>query len=632
LTKPRLASLALVVALATLGVVVALARAPGSPPRPASTLPAPVSTPAPLPPPALPAKTTLARVDGWRFQAGPPPAGWTDPGFDDRGWAGPSPGPFVPRSPARDATAPAATLYDLVPGAPLLLRGRFAIEAPARVRVLELDVAYADGFVATLNGREVARRGLVGTGAVLAGAGPHGPEIDRITIPVPSPAIPELRADANLLAIAVYPFPGRSTVLPRAPAVSVGVASATGVRFTRGPYLAAPFEATPGAGLSVVWRTDLPARGTVIVERADDKPAPPARPRRFETPEAATEQVVKLEGLATGAAYRYRVEVAAGGADTTDAGLAGVDTAGVDTAVVNTAVVNTAVAGPARFATLPSAPTPLRFAVYGDTRYPGHAAHRAVVEALVREAPAVVLMTGDLTDDGNEDTNWQRFFEITAPLGAIAPMVPALGNHDSAHGGAGLPRTWEMFRVPAHGPPGWTSFDLGGVHFVILASSQMRDPEQRRWLVDDLARAGRRHPRAVFAFCHDGPWSHALHGGERIMARDFAPLLAAGHVDVLFAGHDHVYERGAGDTPAGKLTYVVSGGGGAPLYDPVCAAGAPATAEGGGALPPCPASVAFIAKTYHYLMVEVAGDGIRLCPRRPDGSAVEPCVSLPAHR
>jgi len=29
---------------------------------------------------------------------------------------------------------------------------------PARVRVLELAIAYADGFVATLNGHEVARR------------------------------------------------------------------------------------------------------------------------------------------------------------------------------------------------------------------------------------------------------------------------------------------------------------------------------------------------------------------------------------------------------------------------------------------------------------------------------------------
>ena len=58
------------------------------------------------------------------------------------------------------------------------------------------------------------------------------------------------------------------------------------------------------------------------------------------------------------------------------------------------------------------------------------------------------------------------------------------------------------------------------------------------------------------------------------MVRDYAPLLAAGHVDVLFCGHDHIYERGVGSTPTGKLTYVVTGGGGAPLYNPRCQAAA----------------------------------------------------------
>jgi hypothetical protein len=32
------------------------------------------------------------------------------------------------------------------------------------------------------------------------------------------------------------------------------------------------------------------------------------------------------------------------------------------------------------------------------------------------------------------------------------------------------------------------------------------------------------------------------------------------------------------------------------------------------------------------VVVTVADDGIALCPRRPDGSAVEPCVKLPPHR
>ena len=157
-------------------------------------------------------------------------------------------------------------------------------------------------------------------------------------------------------------------------------------------------------------------------------------------------------------------------------------------------------------------------------RYPGHDAHRAIVEALVREAPALIVNTGDLTDLGSEESNWQKYFEITAPMGAISPVVPALGNHDGERRGTGAALTWSLFGVPAKGPPGWTSLDLGGVHFVILSTNEMRNPAQVAWLRDDLAAARRHHARAIFAFCHEGPWSHGVHGGA---SDDGARLRAA---------------------------------------------------------------------------------------------------------
>jgi len=49
-------------------------------------------------------------------------------------------------------------------------------------------------------------------------------------------------------------------------------------------------------------------------------------------------------------------------------------------------------------------------------------------------------------------------------------------------------------------------------------------------------------------------------------------------------------------------------------------------------LPQCPPTVAALTKTFHYILVTVAKDGIEMCPKRPDGSAVEPCVKLPPHR
>jgi hypothetical protein len=314
-----------------------------------------------------------------------------------------------------------------------------------------------------------------------------------------------------------------------------------------------------------------------------------------------------VRGLRRGTTYRYAVAVDAGGGDV-------------------------AASQPARFQTLPAPPNKLRFVVYGDMRYPGHEAHRALVEALVRLAPPLIVNTGDLTDVGSEESNWQKYFEITAPLGAIAPVVPALGNHDADRRGLGAAKTWALFGVPGSPPPGWTSLELGGVHFVILSTNEMRDPAQLAWLVEDLARARRHHARAIFGFCHEGPWAHGLHGGSSVMAREYAPLLAAGHVDMLFCGHDHIYERGVGLTRAGPLPYVVTGGGGAPLYEPSCQV--PARANGGrpavasSGLPACPPSVAVLTKEYHYVVVEVGEDGIDVCPRRVDGSALEPCVHL----
>jgi hypothetical protein len=577
--------------------------------------PPPTAPPPPAPAsPAVADKTLAVRLDPFRFFVGAPPDGWTAPAFDDHAWSGPAPGPFAPRQPPLPLAAPrpgytlppppppTLTNFDAVSNSPLLLRARFAVPEARRARVLELRVAYNDAFVAYVNGREVARRGIAPSATTAAA--PHASEVEHVYLAVPDD-VGALSPEGNLLAIAIYPYAGRNTVIPTAPAATARLAAASGVRIVRGPYLGAPSESRSRAGMQVMWETDIPAAGAVVVEPAQGAAAtPPAMQVR--TAKTATRQVVSLDALERGASYRYRVEVEAAPGDRI-------------------------ASAPARFETLPAPPTPLHFAVYGDMRYSGHEAHRTIVEALVREAPPIVFNTGDMTDNGGQESNWQRYFEITAPMGAIAPVIPVLGNHDAASGGS--PKTWALFGMPTPAPPYWTSLDLGGAHFVVLDTNAMTDPTQREWLKADLARARRHHARAVFAFCHEPPWSHGLHGDSHRMVRDYAPLLAAGHVDVFFCGHDHIYERGAGKTPSGKLVYVVTGGGGAPLYNPRCqAATGPPPGDVPGPLPPCPPTVATLTKTYHYVLVTVDDDGITLCPKRPDGSAVEPCVKLPPHR
>jgi hypothetical protein len=326
-------------------------------------------------------------------------------------------------------------------------------------------------------------------------------------------------------------------------------------------------------------------------------------------------QVVPLRGLTPGARYRYQVDVE---------GDRAVPRAGAGAGAVPDPRP-LAQSAPATFQSGPRQDQPLRFAVYGDMRGPGHLVHAQLVAGLLHERPALIVSTGDLVAVGSEESAWQRFFEITAALGATTPVVPALGNHEAYLGGAA--KSWALFglRSAAREPAiGYTSFDWGQAHFIVLDTNHP-DGKQRAWLMSDLARARKNHTRAIFAVCHDGPWSHGAHGGSALVERSLAPVLAAAGTDVLFSGHDHFYERGTGLTAAGPLTYVVSGGGGAPLYDPTCQTATLPTGTSSG-LPICPASVAIVSKNYHYVMVELDDRRLRICPRFPDGSPLEPCT------
>jgi hypothetical protein len=593
-------------ALGTMLAAVLLAGGAAPPPARAADLPPPPSLP-----PAAPGKVVAVQMAAVRFFAATaPPAGWMTPAFDDNGWGGPALGPFAPRAPVGTPPGafPANMPYDLPPGGTLFLRRRFDVAAPAAARVLELRVPYADGFVAYLNGREIARRGLP-SGPLADGARPslpHGPEVESVYIPVGPATTGPLLPTGNRVAVEIRAS-GAAAAIPlvaRAPAGDVAVTAAAGIRIVRGPYLVAPRETAGGAAVSVAWETDLPGTGRVVVEPADGVPGAATTPRTFAAGSPALRQVVAVSGLARGHRYRYRLEVVAE-SDAEDRDQR----------------------GPFVFATAPDRAKTFRFAVYGDMRAPGHEAHRQVAARLAAEAPVVIFNTGDLVGEGNEESNWQRYFDITGPLGAVAPVVPALGNHDRARAGLGAAKTWGLFAMSPAGRPGWTSLDLSGVHFIILDAEQWHSAAQHDWLVGDLSRARAAHPRAIFAFLHEGPWAHGIHGGSAAVEAAFTPLLAAAGTDVLFVGHDHLYERGVGETAKGTLPYVVAGGGGAPLYDPSCRVGeGPA---GAAPLPRCPASVAIVEKTYNYLIIEVGDHGVSLCARRPDGTPIEACVDYP---
>jgi hypothetical protein len=99
-----------------------------------------------------------------------------------------------------------------------------------------------------------------------------------------------------------------------------------------------------------------------------------------------------------------------------------------------------------------------------------------------------------------------------------------------------------------------------------------------------------------------------VHAGDVKVRYDLEPLFARHKVDLVFAGHDHVYER---TVPVKGVTYVVSGGGGRRLYP-----------AGGGRPTACSRSA------HHAVLVRVDGECLSFGATEPDGTVFDRFASI----
>ncbi len=266
--------------------------------------------------------------------------------------------------------------------------------------------------------------------------------------------------------------------------------------------------------------------------------------------EPAHDHVFKIEGLEPGTRYFYEVSHVTG-----------------ETYPVRS------------FRTLPEAGGEVTVAVIGDSGT-GSAEQVALAALMTKASPDILLHVGDMAYPyGAPSYYYQYFFKIYPELLASTCIYPTLGNHDCQKS----PEYWlSAFHLPANNPAGsesYYSFDAGDAHFVCLNSCGDDVPaEQVEWLKKDLS-ASDRSWKVVFL--HHAPYSNGRHGGVDRVRKAISSVVESHGVDLVLAGHEHVYERtypvlngqvrsGYQDpdfvSPGGTV-YVVTGGGGAPLYN-----------------------------------------------------------------
>lgn len=187
--------------------------------------------------------------------------------------------------------------------------------------------------------------------------------------------------------------------------------------------------------------------------------------------------------------------------------------------------------------TLPLHSGSVRFAAFGDMGTGTTAQYQtaAKMASMHETFPFDFVITlGDNIYGGDTPADYRMKFELPykALLDVGVRFYASLGNHDKA-----TQKNYKPFNM--NGQQYYT-FKKGNAQFFALDSNYM-SPEQLAWLAKELGNSG-----ADWKICyfHHPLYSSArFHGPSLELRMTLEPLLIKNGVQVVFAGHDHVYER-----------------------------------------------------------------------------------------
>lgn len=300
-------------------------------------------------------------------------------------------------------------------------------------------------------------------------------------------------------------------------------------KIIRGPYLQ---SVTPTRAL-VQWRTDVPTASRVYYRGSSSKIFSVLDTQRL------TEHVVELKNLSPGKRYAYQI----------------------DTPTFNSQrYVQTAPAfGSGKSVRI------WALGDFGDGSMSQKAVMQSITAYTANQRPDAWIWLGDNAyNNGKEEEYQKNVFDVyqDAFLQNL-PIYPSPGNHDYAgkHDPA-EPPYFKIFNMPAEGQAGgipsksesYYSVNYGPVHLVALDTEirepngdQMKDGKgaQLEWLKADLA--ANKLPWVIVYF-HKPPYSKGSHDSDteldmKHLREHVNPVFEQFNVDVVIAGHSHVYER-----------------------------------------------------------------------------------------
>src|SRR5690242_153587 len=203
---------------------------------------------------------------------------------------------------------------------------------------------------------------------------------------------------------------------------------------------------------------------------------------------------------------------------------------------------------------LPLKPNSVRFAVIGDSGTGGREQYE-VAQWMENYRQKVnfdfVIMLGDNIYGGHRPRDFEDKFEkpYKPMLDAGVKFYASLGNHDDPD----VERLYKPFNM---GGEHYYVFKKGDVAFFALDSNYM-DPKQLDWVKQNLSNS---HASWKICYFHHPLYSDGKsHGPDLDLRTQLVPLFRQYGVNVVFSGHEHVYER---IKPEDGIAYFILGNSG----------------------------------------------------------------------
>jgi hypothetical protein len=475
------------------------------------------------------ATTLLPYYSGWLFfDDGYLPAfNWMQPGYDDGDWKygnaqfGYGDGDestFVNFGP--DDEHKFITTY---------FRTYVYVSNPSQYGSIVLNLIRDDGAVVYVNGQEVFRNNLPDDNISYNTYALSGVIYSDETTPVTTTLSPSLFVEGyNLLAVEMHQFEAASPDLSFDLEVlgNTGGGAATVVR---GPYL----QIGTSSNIVVRWRTSSPTTTRVRYGTTAGNLTSSAINNSL-----VTDHEITLPNLGPNTKYFYDI-------GTTTAALAGDSTYFFTTAPVTGTI------------------KPTRIWAIGDAGtgfFQQYQVRDAYVNFTGSRPTDVWLMLGDNAYYSGYDFEFQAYmFDVYPTLLRQNVAWSTMGNHEAnqnqilSDGYA----YYDIYTLPTAGQAGgvpsgtehYYSFNYANIHFVCLDSQtaiyRQTNGAMAQWLRADLADT---IADWTIVFFHHPPYTRGSHNSEGEtdliqMRQNIVPILESYGVDLVLAGHSHVYER-----------------------------------------------------------------------------------------